>query len=88
MGFPTLAGAAMVVGPARARAAAPNIVVLGFNLPANLDPHQILDVGATGYALNAYDNLYRYEDNPPAWGTMQSAVRARVSPASLLEGEN
>jgi peptide/nickel transport system substrate-binding protein len=63
--FATLAGAAMVVGPARARAAAPNIMVLGFNLPANLDPHQILDVGATDYALNAYDNLYRYEDNPP-----------------------
>jgi hypothetical protein len=36
-----------------------------FNLSANLDPHQILDVGATDYALNTYDNLYRYEDNPP-----------------------
>jgi peptide/nickel transport system substrate-binding protein len=63
--FAALAGAAMVLGPARSRAATPNIFIPGFNLPANLDPHQILDVGATGYALNAYDNLYRYEDNPP-----------------------
>ena len=33
--------------------------------PANLDPHQIQDLGMTQYALNTYDNLYRYEDNPP-----------------------
>jgi peptide/nickel transport system substrate-binding protein len=81
--FATLAGAAMVVGPASARAGAPNIFVPGFNLPANLDPHQILDVGATGYALNAYDNLYRYEDNPPKMQPWLAAGHA-VSPDGLV----
>ena len=41
-----------------------NIFVPGYNLPLNLDPHQILDVSMTDFFLNAYDNLYRYEDNP------------------------
>ena len=33
--------------------------------PANLDPHQLYDVPMMGYALNTYDGLYRYENNPP-----------------------
>ncbi len=60
----TLAGAAVLARTLPLRAAGPNIFVPGFNMPANLDPHQVLDVGMLGYTLNAYDNLYRYEDNP------------------------
>ena len=62
--FAAIAGAATLFGPAAARAGAPDIFVPGQNMPANLDPHQILDLGATAYALNVYDNLFRYEDNP------------------------
>jgi peptide/nickel transport system substrate-binding protein len=39
--------------------------VSGFGLPANLDPHQIFDVPMQGIILNAYDGLYRYENDPP-----------------------
>jgi peptide/nickel transport system substrate-binding protein len=46
------------------RAESANIFVPGYNLPLNLDPHQVLDVSMTDYFLNTYDNLYRYEDNP------------------------
>ncbi len=62
--FATLAGAAVVAPSLPARAEGANVFVPGFNLPANLDPHQVLDVSATDCALNAYDNLYRWEDNP------------------------
>ncbi len=62
--FATLAGAAVLTPTLSARAESANVFVPGFNLPANLDPHQVLDVSATDYALNAYDNLYRWEDNP------------------------
>src|SRR6266852_4982692 len=62
--FAAFAGAATLFGPAAARAGAPDIFGPGQNMPANLDPHQILDLGMTGYALNVYDNLFRYEDNP------------------------
>ena len=34
-------------------------------MPANLDPHQVYDVPMQGIMLNAYDNLYRYENDPP-----------------------
>ena len=34
-------------------------------LPANLDPHQVYDVPMQGLMLNAYDNLYRYQNDPP-----------------------
>ena len=63
--FAALAGAALAIRAGHSQAAEPDIFVPGYNLPANLDPHQILDIGATSCALNAYDNLYRYEDNPP-----------------------
>jgi peptide/nickel transport system substrate-binding protein len=81
--FGALTGAALVFRAAHAEAADPDIFVPGQNLPANLDPHQILDVGATDYALNAYDNLYRYEDNPPK---MQPwlAESHTVSPNGLI----
>src|SRR4051812_31722142 len=46
-------------------AAQPGVLVTGDNLPANLDPHQIFDVPMQLFSLNAYDNLYRYEGNPP-----------------------
>jgi peptide/nickel transport system substrate-binding protein len=49
----------------QARAAQPGVLVTGDNLPANLDPHQIFDVPMQLYSLNDYDNLYRYEGNPP-----------------------
>src|SRR5258708_6393033 len=62
--FAAIAGAATLFGPVIARAGAPDIFVPGQNMPANLDPHQILDLGATAYALNVYDNLFRYEANP------------------------
>jgi peptide/nickel transport system substrate-binding protein len=81
--FGALTGAAQVFRAPHAKAADADIFVPGQNLPANLDPHQILDVGATGYALNGYDNLYRYEDNPPK---MQPwlAESHTVSPNGLI----
>jgi peptide/nickel transport system substrate-binding protein len=65
--FGALAAAALAFRAARAGAAdaGAGAFVAGMDLPANLDPAQILDVQATMYALNAYDNLYRYEGNPP-----------------------
>ena len=64
-----IAGAAMItavlaVAP-QARAAQPGFLVTGDNLPTNLDPHQVFDVPMQLYSLNTYDNLYRYEGNPP-----------------------
>ena len=63
--FGVLAGAGMLVGGIKAQAGSPDVIVPGWDLPANLDPHQILDLGMLSYDLNTYDNLYRYEDNPP-----------------------
>jgi peptide/nickel transport system substrate-binding protein len=40
-------------------------LVWGDNLPGGLDPHVVFDTTMQFYMLNAYDNLYRYEDNPP-----------------------
>ena len=39
--------------------------VSGWGLPSNLDPHQIFDVPMQTVMLNAYDGLYRYENDPP-----------------------
>src|SRR5229473_2916119 len=39
--------------------------VSGFGLPMNLDPHQVCDVPMQALMLNAYDNLYRYQGDPP-----------------------
>ena len=61
----TLSVATLLATAAGARAAEPDTLVSGDNLPQNLDPHQIFDVPMQGYALNTYDTLYRYEGNPP-----------------------
>jgi peptide/nickel transport system substrate-binding protein len=39
--------------------------VSAFGLPANLDPHQVFDVPMQNVILNAYDGLYRYQNDPP-----------------------
>ncbi|MCF8532241.1 MAG: ABC transporter substrate-binding protein [Reyranella sp.] len=48
-----------------ASAADASTFVSGFGLPANLDPHQVYDVPMQAMMLNAYDNLYRYQNDPP-----------------------
>ena len=63
--FGVLGAAALAFRARHASAGERDVFVFGQDLPANLDPRQILDLGMTGYALNTYDNLYRYEDNPP-----------------------
>jgi peptide/nickel transport system substrate-binding protein len=60
-----LAAVLAIAAAPNARAGQPGLLVTGDNLPANLDPHQIFDVPMQFYSLNAYDNLYRYEGNPP-----------------------
>ena len=67
----TLAAGAVAVGalPAlripSASAADASTFVSGFGLPLNLDPHQVYDVPMQSMMLNAYDNLYRYQGDPP-----------------------
>ncbi|HEV3492843.1 MAG TPA: ABC transporter substrate-binding protein, partial [Reyranella sp.] len=67
----TLAAGALAIGalPAvripSARAADASTFVSGFGLPINLDPHQVYDVPMQSMMLNAYDNLYRYQGDPP-----------------------
>jgi peptide/nickel transport system substrate-binding protein len=41
------------------------VMVWGDALPAKLDPHDPYDVPAALIQLNVYDNLYRYQGNPP-----------------------
>jgi peptide/nickel transport system substrate-binding protein len=57
--------AALIALAPQAIAAAPGVLVSGDNLPANVDPHQVFDVPMQLYSLNVYDNLYRYQGNPP-----------------------
>jgi peptide/nickel transport system substrate-binding protein len=45
--------------------AAKDVLVWGENMPANLDPHAIFDVPSQVTMYNMYDNLYRYQHNPP-----------------------
>ena len=52
---------ALAAGPAHAQ----SVMVWGDNLPSNLDPHALYDVPSSFIQLNVYDNLYRYEGNPP-----------------------
>src|SRR5690242_8913190 len=63
--FGAITAAAVVARGLKANAASPDVLVPGWDLPANIDPHQVLDVPAENVAFNLYDNLYRYEDNPP-----------------------
>ena len=62
-----LAVGALAAGalPKAAFAADPTTFVSGNALPGNLDPHQVYDVPMQGLMLNAYDNLYRYQGDPP-----------------------
>lgn len=57
--------AALIAFAPQAMAGPPGVLVSGDNLPANVDPHQVFDVPMQLYSLNVYDNLYRYEGNPP-----------------------
>ncbi len=61
----TLTLAALLAGTRQADAALAGTMVRSDGQPQNLDPHQVFDVPMMGYALNTYDGLYRYEDNPP-----------------------
>jgi peptide/nickel transport system substrate-binding protein len=56
---------ATLVATRTGQAATPGVLVRSDSPPANLDPHQLYDVPMMGYALNTYDGLYRYENNPP-----------------------
>ncbi|MBO0741517.1 MAG: hypothetical protein J2P51_08820, partial [Hyphomicrobiaceae bacterium] len=60
-----LALAAWLLMASNADAGRPGVLVSGDNLPANVDPHQIFDVPMQLFSLNTYDNLYRYQGNPP-----------------------
>src|SRR5258705_3253007 len=60
-----LAAGALVAGTLPARAADSSTLVSGVQLPANLDPHQVFDVPMQAMMFNAYDNLYRYQNEPP-----------------------
>jgi ABC-type transport system substrate-binding protein len=56
----------LALGPGAVPAAGQdNVMVWGDGLPANLDPHDPYDVPAALIQLNVYDNLYRYQGNPP-----------------------
>jgi peptide/nickel transport system substrate-binding protein len=56
----------VAVGPGAVPAAGQgNALVWGDALPSNLDPHDPYDVPSALIQLNVYDNLYRYEGNPP-----------------------
>jgi peptide/nickel transport system substrate-binding protein len=53
------------IGMAAPSEAAKGVLVWGENMPANLDPHAIFDVPSQVTMYNMYDNLYRYQHNPP-----------------------
>jgi hypothetical protein len=64
--FAGLAAGALAAGTLRStQAADATTFVSGFGLQVNLDPHQIFDVPMQAMMLNAYDNLYRYQGDPP-----------------------
>jgi peptide/nickel transport system substrate-binding protein len=67
-GLVLLAAWMVILGVAAAPspgAAAGDALVWGDGLPANLDPHDPYDVPSALIQLNVYDNLYRYQGNPP-----------------------
>jgi peptide/nickel transport system substrate-binding protein len=61
----TTVAATVAARTIRAEAAVNSTFVSGWGLPTNLDPHQIFDVPMQTVMLNVYDNLYRYENDPP-----------------------
>lgn len=60
----TIAAAGVLVPSAEAQRR-PNEIVWGDQLPGGLDPHVIADVPMQFIQLNIYDELYRYQGNPP-----------------------
>ena len=62
-----LAAGALAAGTMTRTASAADTTtfVSGTQLPANLDPHQVFDVPMQALMLNGYDNLYRYQNDPP-----------------------
>jgi ABC-type transport system substrate-binding protein len=55
-----------VAQPGAARAETPKLFVFAnSDRYDTLDPHQSFDVARVAVRLNLYDNLYRWEDNPP-----------------------
>jgi peptide/nickel transport system substrate-binding protein len=56
---------AALAAPRLGHAAETSTFVSAFGLPANLDPHQVFDVPMQAVMLNAYDGLYRYQNDPP-----------------------
>jgi peptide/nickel transport system substrate-binding protein len=59
-----IAAAGLWTPPAEAQRR-PNEIVWGDQLPGGLDPHVIADVPMQFIQLNLYDELYRYQGNPP-----------------------
>ncbi|WP_439577021.1 ABC transporter substrate-binding protein [Elioraea sp.] len=59
-----IAAAGLWAPPAEAQRRA-NEIVWGDQLPGGLDPHVIADVPMQFIQLNVYDELYRYQGNPP-----------------------
>lgn len=57
-------GATLALGAATGSAVASEITWAD-GLPSGLDPHVVFDVPMQMYMLNVYDNLYRYQGNPP-----------------------
>ena len=49
--FGAMAGAAVLLHDREAAAAQPDVLVPGWDLPGNIDPHQVLDVPAQNVAL-------------------------------------
>jgi peptide/nickel transport system substrate-binding protein len=69
----------LLAGTAPVSAADDRVYVSGLDLPINLDPHQVYDVPMQAMMLNAYDNLYRYEGDPPVitpWLALDHSVSA------------
>jgi peptide/nickel transport system substrate-binding protein len=81
--FGALTAAALAFRAARAEASDPTVFVTGMDLPANLDPAQILDVQSTQWGLNVYDNLYRYQGNPAEFKPWLASDHT-VSPDGLI----
>jgi peptide/nickel transport system substrate-binding protein len=52
-------------GPHAWAASVPTRFVSTWNAPDIMDPHVKYDVGAAAFNLNIYDNLLRYQGNPP-----------------------
>ncbi|HVY16423.1 MAG TPA: ABC transporter substrate-binding protein [Rhodopila sp.] len=63
-GLAALSAGALALRALPARAVG-DTFVSGWGLPANLDPHQVFDVPMQTVMFNVYDNLYRYENDPP-----------------------